>query len=85
MFEARGLLSGCSHHAIIFCRDSPLNIMFCTHTDLIELVPGVLVLAAPEAVPGDVSSLGEVLPPHAPGPLVTSLITSGPVLREIIT
>ena len=57
------------------------------HTDLVELVPGVLVLAAPEAVPGDVSSLGKVLPPHAPGPLVTSLITSGPDpgIVEIIT
>ena len=67
---------------IIICRDSDLHI-----TDLVELVPGVLVLAAPEAVPGDISGLGEVLPPHAPGawPLVTSLGAPGPEMRETIT
>ena len=49
-------------------------------TDLVELVPGVLVLAAPEAVPGDVSGLGEVLPADPPSarPLVTSLGAPGP-------
>ena len=33
-------------------------------SDLIELVPGVLVLAGVEPVPSYVARLGEVLPPH---------------------
>ena len=59
------------------CRDSDLS---TNVTDLVELVPGVLVLAAPEAVPGDVSGLGEVLPADPPSarPLVTSLGAPGP-------